>query len=75
MKLSTVNVIVQDCEGVITKLFSFGDSPEGVQSAEEIFSKQARRLGCADINVNSYMEDGMYENGQGYKVIICHSTN
>lgn len=75
MKLSTVNVIVQDCQSVITKLFAFGDSPEGNTQAEDIFAKYARKLGCTKEDIDSYTADGMYTDGVGNKVILCHSTN
>ena len=77
IKLHTVNVI-EMTDGNPQQLFAFADNPKGNKRAETVFrrlvSENQAGLRCfTSDDMNSFIEDGCYEDGQGYCVFLLHS--
>lgn len=77
MKLQTVNVI-EITESVPEQIISFKDNPKGNKEAEALFIKIAKENGALDADMESYLDDGIYTNGDPgsgmYAVALTHSS-
>jgi hypothetical protein len=72
--ISTVNVIeFGENKTDVLSMASFADSEEGNISAEVLFAAKALENGCSAKDVESHIEDGVYENGT-YTILVTHST-
>lgn len=79
MILNTVNVIdfsnLAECS--ITALNSYSDDAEGNKQAEAVFAEWVRTAKgdeqVTDEDMESYLEDGICEIGEG-AIVITHST-
>lgn len=78
MKLNTVNVIEIINEDV-QRLTAFPESPEGNKAAEELFKTLVKEH-TADVqlwdddDLQPLLEEGLYDDGQGYELNLVHST-
>jgi hypothetical protein len=72
MKVDTVNVI-EYADDSILGVTSFTDNEEGNKEAEAIFRQVAKENGMEDVDAESFVEDGYFEQGT-YQVFITHSS-
>lgn len=75
MQLYTVSVVEVN-DGVLLGVRSFTNDAEGIEQAEEIFTNLVKenvdRIISKD-EMNSYIDDGMFQQGS-YNVNIIHSA-
>jgi hypothetical protein len=69
--LETVNVVEQTSEYNMS-IRSFPETPEGNKQAEELFRNCLEDNEVPAEDIDSYIEDGLWENGE-YKIFLCHS--
>ena len=72
MRVFTVNVIEYEGE-TIRDVVAFPD-PDGNKEAEDLFSMIIREHGGNDIEVEIALDDGIWEDGDGYQIFLTHST-
>lgn len=72
MKLNTVNVIEMS-DSCVLQMASFEENDEGNFRAEKLFKELAKRNFANPEELDSYVEDGIYEDSN-YKVLLVHST-
>ena len=70
--MNTVNVI-EMVDGNIIGLISFSDNKKENIEAEKLFAKIALENDCKKRDIESYIEDGYYENGD-YQLFLTHSN-
>lgn len=70
-KLSTINVI-ENTNGQIT-LAAYPDNKEGNENAEKLFMSTAREHGAEEIDLDTHVENGLYECGT-YTIYLVHSN-
>lgn len=58
--IHTVNVL-EIIDKVPSQLFAFPDNPQGNKEAEKLFKRMAKENGAEEKNMDSYIEDGVYE--------------
>lgn len=73
MKLNTVNVF-ETIGNLPQNLHAFKDDKKGNKEAEALFTKLAKENSAAEADMSSYIEDGIYDDGD-YAVYLIHSTN
>lgn len=78
--VSTVNVIEMN-HGEFQTIRSFPETPEGNKAAENFFQcklavheKDNKLQPSDEEDVQSYIEDGMYEDCGGYQLFLTHSV-
>lgn len=77
-RLSTVNVIEVINEDV-QRLTALPESPEGNKAAEDLFKTLIKEHTANvtlwdDEDLQPFIEEGLYDDGQGYQVLLVHST-
>ena len=72
MQVKTVNVI-EYADDDISGVTSFEDNAEGNAEAEARFRQCATENGCQEIDLDSFVEDGYYEQGT-YQLFLTHSS-
>ena len=71
--ISTVNVLESmDSSETNLSITSFPDNTKGNVEATILFEQIIKENGAKDEDVDSYVEDGIYENGD-YKCFLIHS--
>jgi hypothetical protein len=73
MQIESVNVI-EYTGGAIISLRSFSEDKEGKKEAEAFFEKVAKDNGMDDTDLDSCLEEGLYEDGD-YQVFLVHSED
>ena len=72
-KISTVNVL-EMFMGSPREIISFKDNSKGNIEAERLFSKMAGNNGAKTEELDSYIEDGVYDDPEAdYAIYIIHS--
>jgi len=81
-KIQTVNVIEFN-QGCYERLVSFNDNEKGNKEAEKLFAKCIRKNWAehyegdkakpTKVDIDTCLDNGTYENGQGYECYISHS--
>jgi len=71
-KIDTVNVIEYADDDLIG-INSYAEGEEGNRSAESRFRQCATEHGCIEIDLDSFVEDGYYEQGT-YQLFLSHSN-
>ena len=74
-KISTVNVL-EVIDKVPKQIISFLDTTKGNKEAEKVFTKIAKENGAEEADIESYLEDGLfeYDNNGGTGVYLIHSV-
>jgi len=73
MKLNTVNVL-EIINSIPHQIVSFKDNSAGNKEAEILFTKMALENGAKIIDMESCLEDGLFESDLGtYGVSLIHS--
>ncbi len=73
LQTQTVNVI--EYTGVtITSLRSFSEDKDGNKEAEALFVKLAKDNGMDDTDIDTCIEEGLFEEGD-YQVFLIHSED
>jgi len=72
MKINTVNV-VEMTDDYTMSINSFEDNEDGNKEANSMFTKCALENGCSNEDVDSFIEDGYFEQGT-YQLFIIHSS-
>jgi hypothetical protein len=62
MKLNTVNV-TEYADNTVLGITSFSNDEEGIKEAEAHFSALAKEQGVEDSELDAFIEDGYYEQG------------
>jgi len=71
-KLNSVNVVeIIGC--LVQEIDAFSDDQEGNNEAEELFRKKALENGATAEDMQTYMDDGCYCNGD-YDIFLVHSS-
>jgi hypothetical protein len=70
-KIQTVNVMEMANDDLLG-VTSFIDDQEGNQEAEALFRERAIENGCEEKDVDSFIEDGYWEEGT-YQIFLSHS--
>jgi len=70
-KINTVNVI-EMVDDDLLGITSFTDDEDGNKEAEARFHQCAIEHGCSDEDVESFIEDGYFEQGT-YQLFLTHS--
>ena len=81
IRLHTVNVIEMN-DGDLQSIHSFADTPKGNKLAEKLFVKLVKKEEIEShatvvsnrFDMDNYLDDGIFENGSGYSIIISHSV-
>jgi len=73
--LQTVNVIEEN-DGTVLALYSFPDTPEGVEAAENLFVKLALENGADMEEMDDALDNGRWwdEEEMEWTVLIVHSN-
>ena len=73
MQIQTVNVI-EYTGGAVLSLRAFSEDKEGNKEAQALFEKVAKDNGMDDNDLDSCLEEGLFEEGD-YQVFIVHSED
>ena len=71
--VSTVNVL-EIVEGTPLQIIAYPETPEGNKLAEKAFRASAKANGAKAKDMDSYLDDGSYENSGTYGIYIMHSN-
>lgn len=71
MKLNTVNVI-EYADNTVLGITSFSNDEEGIKEAEAHFSALAKEQGVEEGELNAFVEEGYYEQGD-YQLFVINS--
>ena len=73
MQLQTV-MVIEYTGGAISSVRSFSEDKEGNKEAEALFVKLAKDNGMDDTDIDTCVEEGLFEEGD-YQIFLIHSED